>query len=410
MIYQVVESLAYGDAIGNDVLSIDRLLRREGFETQILAGTVDARLASRANLFQPQIPGPEDVVLYHKASGDALAGQVSKLPCKKVLLYHNITPARFFAPYDKLRAWRLRQGHRQVKALFPVLDAVWGVSSYNLQELEAMGCPVRQRAILPILLDFAQYAEPADPFTLQKLRARPGTKLLFVGRIAPNKCQEDILSVFLQYKRTVDAEAQLYLVGSERGMEKYYAKLQGLVAELRLRDVYFAGHVPFRELLAYYRGCDVFVCMSEHEGFCVPLLECMYFHLPIVAYASSAVPETLSGSGVLLREKRIGAFCAAIERLQTDGAYRERIVAEQEEVLRSRYQGEKAEAQLYALVRALTGPEMPGEAEGSQFPELSRIRNRAYYRAYLRLLPRRYGRILRKVGALAAGRMRGRQT
>ena len=128
-----------------------------------------------------------------------------------------------------------------------------------------------------------------------------------------------------------------------------YAKLQGFVAELGLKDVYFTGYISFHELLAYYQACDVFVCMSEHEGFCVPLLECMYFDLPIVAYASSAIPETLAGSGVLLQEKNYGQFCDAIKRLQQDIVYRQEILAGQRKAL-ERYQPDAIAEQLYILL------------------------------------------------------------
>jgi len=157
------------------------------------------------------------------------------------------------------------------------------------------------------------------------------------------------IKVFYYYKHFVDSKAQLYLVGSFRGMEKYYAKLQGFVAELGLSDVYFTGHISFQELLAYYKACDVFVCMSEHEGFCVPLVECMYFDLPIVAYASSAIPETLAGSGVLLHDKDYGQFCDAIKRLQQDSAYRQEIIAGQRAALDC-YQPDVIAQQLYALL------------------------------------------------------------
>lgn len=333
MIYQLVSSLSYGDAIGNDVLAIDRVLKQKGYETQILACIIDDRVKQYARYFQTKIITSQDIVIYHKACGEPLTEQFNHFPCKRIMLYHNITPANFFKPYDKIQAWRLKQGRKQVSQMIPYLDYAWADSSYNLQEVIAAGMNPEKTAVLPIIVDFTQYQETADEKLLKRIKDKQGTKLLFTGRIAPNKCQEDIIKVFYYYKNLIDSRAQLYLVGSYRGMEKYYAKLQGFVAELNLKDVYFTGHISFQELLAYYQVCDVFVCMSEHEGFCVPLLESMYFDLPIVAYSSSAIPETLAGSGVLLSQKDYGQFCDVIKQLQTNRVYREQILESQRQVL-----------------------------------------------------------------------------
>lgn len=350
MIYQLVSSLSYGDAIGNDVLAIDQYLREKGYETKILAFIIDDRVSRYAEYFQPKMIFKHDIVIYHKACGEPLTEQFNMLLCKKIMLYHNITPSEFFKPYDRLQAWRLKQGRQQVIDMIPYLDYAWADSLYNLQELLVAGMPSEKTAVLPIMIDFKQYQDTANVDLLKKLYRRKGTKLLFIGRIAPNKCQEDIVKVFYYYKNLIDSQAQLYLVGSYRGTEKYYAKLQGFIAELKLKDVYFTGHVSFQELLAYYQACDVFVCMSEHEGFCVPLVECMYFDLPIVAYNSSAIPETLDGSGVLIQKKDYGQFCESIKRLQTDMNYREEILNGQRKSL-EQYKPERIAETLYKLIR-----------------------------------------------------------
>ena len=349
MLYHVLSSLVYGNAIGDDVLAIDKYLKKAGYDSGIMACIIDEKLLTRAEVFRPEKINEEDIIIYHKSSGDTLQQQIQSIHCKKIMLYHNITPAKYFQPYDKLMFIKLEQGYRQIETLIPYLDYIWGVSAYNLQEILDAGMEMSRTAVLPIILDFEQYMQPADTAVLHRIGSREGTKLLFTGRIAPNKCQEDVIKVFYYYKHFVDNKAQLYLVGSYRGMEKYYAKLQGFVAELGLSDVYFTGHISFQELLAYYKACDVFVCMSEHEGFCVPLVECMYFDLPIVAYASSAIPETLAGSGVLLHDKDYGQFCDAIKRLQQDSAYRQEIIAGQRAALDC-YQPDVIAQQLYALL------------------------------------------------------------
>ncbi|MDE6102076.1 MAG: glycosyltransferase, partial [Ruminococcus sp.] len=117
--------------------------------------------------------------------------------------------------------------------------------------------------------------------------------------IAPNKKQENIIKTFYFYKKT-NPDSRLILVGSYAGMENYYERLETYVKALGLSDVIFTGHVKFSEILAYYRIADVFLCMSEHEGFCVPLTEAMFFNVPVIALNAGAVSGTLGGSGILL--------------------------------------------------------------------------------------------------------------
>ena len=121
---------------------------------------------------------------------------------------------------------------------------------------------------------------------------------------------ERILDV---YKRQ-----RLFFVGKYAGMEAYYEQLKRYVEALDLKDVYFTGHIKFDEILAYYRTADVFVCMSEHEGFCVPLVEAMYFGVPIVAYDSSAIADTLGNGGILTEDKDPKLVAEIINRLVQD--------------------------------------------------------------------------------------------
>jgi glycosyltransferase involved in cell wall biosynthesis len=179
---------------------------------------------------------------------------------------------------------------------------------------------------VPVLLDPSLLDGPPDAPTLKRLRSRQGSAWLFVGRLAPNKAQHDVVKAFALYRRSHDPAAVLWLIGAP-APERYAAALRGYIDALGLSDaVELRGDATTAELGAYYRAADVFVCLSDHEGFCVPLLEAWAHELPIVAYASSAVPETVGDAGVLLADKPAGTVAAAVDRVVRDAALRGALV------------------------------------------------------------------------------------
>lgn len=358
-IIQLVSNLNYGDAIGNDVIAIHHVLTQAGHHARIMTLEKHPAITTVTEPVDVSAVSPEDLVIFHKASGDELSGLFAALPCRKAILYHNITPARFFLPYDPVMSLNLFRGRRQLRRLAACRPWSWGDSDYNCEELRRCGFPEDRIRRLPILFDGTPADAPADEEVLRRLRGCPGTKMLFTGRIAPNKKQEDVIKVFATYRATVDPRAQLFLMGSWQGNDKYYAKLQGFIADLGLEGVTFTGHVSDEARNAYYKGCDVFVCMSEHEGFCVPLLEAMQHDVPVVAYASSAVPETLGDRSLLFEEKDYPAICRRIHRLQTDAADRAQVLAAQRESL-ARFDPTTVAARLLELVdEALKGGVTP---------------------------------------------------
>ena len=163
---------------------------------------------------------------------------------------------------------------------------------------------------------------------------RSKVNILFTGRIAPNKKHEDVIRSFYYYKKYFNQNARLIFVGNYNGFEPYYNRLCKYVSKLHLEDVIFTGHIKFNEILSYYNVADVFVCMSEHEGFCVPLVEAMEFEVPIVAYDSTAISDTMGNGGILIKEKNAIEVAALINQLCNDEEMRSQIVAEQRERLR----------------------------------------------------------------------------
>jgi glycosyltransferase involved in cell wall biosynthesis len=244
-----------------------------------------------------------------------------------LLIYHNITPSDFFQPFDPLLASQTRRGREQLQHLRKRTLLALGDSFFNEAELRQVGYV--HTGVLPIVLDPAQYDLEPNLDLLNRYRGG-GVKLLFVGRLAPNKRQEDLIKLLWYYRR-IDPEARLFLVGSP-GASSYPEWLQELTEMLNLTEaVVFTGRVSQKDLVTYYRLANIYVSMSEHEGFGKPLIESMYFGIPVLAYASAGVPETMGGAGVLFRRKDYEALAELIDIIVKDETLRNRIVARERE-------------------------------------------------------------------------------
>lgn len=302
-VIQLVSCLNFGDAVGNEVVAFKKFLRENGYVTEIFTECMSSKLPSdtAVNFRKMPVFDEDDIVIYHFASQCSLFDSVKQLKCKVILRYHNVTPPEFFSGYDENAVIACSNGLSQARELKPYIDYCLPVSEFNKTDLMNMGytCPM---TVLPILIRFSDYDQTPDNEVIQ--RYSDGIKnILFVGRMAPNKKVEDVISAFSAYKDKYDPSARLFLVGSYNENDGYFRKLRDHIEKLGVKDVIFPGHISFAAILAYYSIADVFLCMSEHEGFCVPLVEAMRFKTPIVAYKSTAIPSTLNGSGILLNSK-----------------------------------------------------------------------------------------------------------
>ncbi len=332
-VHQLLSNYDYGDAIGNHARALRALLRRWGYASEIYAQYIHEGLARDARFYTRyrEASAPGNILLFHFSIGSDVTSFFAGLPDRKVLVYHNITPAEYFVGVNARVADRCRRGRWELERLAAVTDLALGVSEFNRRELEAAG--FRQTGVLPVLLDETSYALPPVP-ALQQAYGQ-GTNLLFVGRVAPNKRVEHLLKTYYFYRR-LDPGSRLLVVGTAVDTEGYLAGCQKLAAELGVLDgVVFTGPVPQAELVTYYRLASVYLSLSEHEGFCVPLLEAMRFGVPIVAYAAAGVPETMGAAGVLVGEKDFPTLAELIHRVATEPALRERLVAGQRERLRA---------------------------------------------------------------------------
>jgi len=331
-VHQLVAALSYGDAIGNEALAIQGRLRGAGFESDIFAEAVHPRMAHLARpLWEyAEVSSPDTVCLFHFSIGSAAGRMIYHAPDRLVSVYHNITPADWFLGFHPHLAGLCHHGRRELAAFAARTELGLADSEFNRRELEAAG--YGRTAVLPIVLDLDGYRRPPSPVA-RRLYEDGRVNVLFVGRIIPNKRIEDLIGVFALYQRHLEPRSRLLLVGDYRGHERYYDRLQERVRRLGTDEVIFTGHVDDDDLRAYYGAGDVFLCLSEHEGYCVPLLEAMAFGLPVIAYDAGAVKETLRGGGILLREKRPEVVAELIGRLREDAVLRSAVLRTQERAL-----------------------------------------------------------------------------
>jgi glycosyltransferase involved in cell wall biosynthesis len=330
-VHQFLSTFAGRDAIGMHTVRLRALLRDAGFASDIYALDIhdDVRHdAYAAATFRNRVPADRDAwILYHFSIGSPLLDTVRALDVPIALDYHNITDAKFFWRWEPRAAATMLEGRRQLDDIEPTVRFALADSQFNEQELIELGC--KRTAVAPILLDFAHYdAAPDTTLLTRRRRARQsgGADWLSVGRIAPNKCQHDIVLAFAAYRRIHDPQARLTLVGGQSAGE-YWRALHRLAADLGIADaVIFTDVVSHAELVACFRTADVYLCLSEHEGFNVPVLEAMHFDVPVVAYAAAAVPDTVGDAGLLLTDKDPLVVATAAERLRSDPSLRTSLV------------------------------------------------------------------------------------
>jgi glycosyltransferase involved in cell wall biosynthesis len=300
--------------------------RRWGHAADVLALELDEDLEGDGVRW----PGPPataaDTVILHYALPSPLTAALAGHPGRRVVIHHNITPPEFFTAWDEEMARICALGRRELPSLAGVAHLGLGDSEYNRQELEAAGFAAT--GVLPIYLDFDRYREPPDP-VLSRMLGDGRTNVLFVGRVAPNKRHDDLIRMAACWKRFISPDLRLVLVGKGPRTRGYADALQSLMYELGFTaaEVVFTGHVTHRELLACYATAHVFVSMSEHEGFGVPLVEAMLMDVPILARRAAAVPHTLGPAGVSFGDEPLDEVAEMAHRLATDPVLRAGVIA-----------------------------------------------------------------------------------
>ncbi len=348
-IVQMLPTLAYGDAIGNNVIAIKYALESAGYNTAIYAENIDKRIPARTCDKIDKFTDSEDtLILYHLSTGTELNEKIKKLKAKIVIIYHNVTPPEFWHKYDYNQEKRCADGVDSVRRLADTPVYCLADSAFNKSELIRLDykCPVD---VLPILIRFSDYDKTPDQATVDKY-SDGYTNIVFTGRVAPNKKQEDLITAFYYYHTYVNPKSRLIIAGAYQNSDVYFRKLEAYRNELGLDDVIFTGHISFDQILAIYKTASLFVCLSEHEGFCVPLVEAMYFGIPIIAFDSTAIGETLGGSGLLLKDKDPKTVSEAINLIATDAGLRQKLIAGEKERL-AFFDNDRIKAQLLDLLK-----------------------------------------------------------
>jgi glycosyltransferase involved in cell wall biosynthesis len=390
-VHQVLATLGYGDAIGHDALGIQRVLRRAGYESEIFVETADPRFEDLTIDYRELVGGvaPTDLLIHHFSIGSRASRTAYAVPGRMALVYHNITPPEYFIGIHKDLVKLCFRGRRELTAYVNRCDLALGVSEYNRLELEELG--FRSTGVLSVLPDFSHLEEPPNPLLARGFDDE-WTNIMFVGRVIPNKKFEDLIRAFHAYRTRHNPRSRLLLVGSYSGFERYFAMLQALIARLGTPDVHFLGHVSNEELTALYDIGDLFLCASEHEGFCVPIVEAFHKQIPVLAYAATAVPATMDGGGVLYETKDAFHVARLMDALVDDPRLADAVVQSQDAALERLRQRDFAGTLLRFVEKTLAmPPRNPPEVAWDfwqQFDQFERLEELRQFRpALYRALP-----------------------
>ncbi len=331
-IHQIVPVLAPRDAVGNEVLAIRDALQELGYDSEIYVETIHPEMSKECkNYFSNGKNLESDLLIYHHAIGSKLADAVLNSSSKLVVIYHNITPEKYFVGVNDDITKTIRAGIEQIKTLKDRTTLAISHSQFSTKELQKEG--YSKIITIPFLIDFKIYKEPLNDKLIKKFEK--SFNILFVGRVVPHKKIENLLKVFAYYNSCINPNSNLFIIGNHTGTERYYYWLRDMITQTRLSNVHFVTKSSNKELASYYNLADIFLSMSMHEGFGVPLVESMHFRVPIIAYNSTAIPETLGDSGILIEKEDPEDVAELIDIIRNNQKLREKIIEKQESRLKA---------------------------------------------------------------------------
>jgi len=329
IINQWIPAAHRGDAVGDNARRLRTLLRGMGHDSELFSLTIDDDLQDEVRPFDDPAAKRGDMTLFHYVLPSPMTEAFASLDSGRILQYHNITPSFYFAAYDPALFRLASIGRQQLATLAGRVDLALGVSDFNRRELESLG--FERTGVLPIAVDTARLTEAPPRPALDELLGDEFVNFLFVGRIAPNKKIEDHIRLAEIYKRNIDSHYRFIFVGRYDSVPRYYSMIRALMLEYRMlpERFVFTGPVCDADLAVYYRRSAAYISLSEHEGFCVPLVEAMATDLPILAYSAAAVPETLDGAGVQFAPKDLEIAAEMLGSLAFDDGLRRQVIAGQ---------------------------------------------------------------------------------
>ncbi len=366
-IFQVMEALDVGDAVSTIALKNAKLLSDMNMGGAIISRQVHPQLPKENVYPVDQFNLDANAALiYHYWNYSNLENFIQNFSGPKAMHFHNITPPEFFSQESPGYETTSR-GYEQLPKIINLFDLLIGDSAYNLEVCRPYLNSSKPSIVVPPVIETEEvWAKPYNADLLDELRGQKGVKFLFVGRIARNKRQDQLMKMFDGYYQSADKHACLYLVGSAQGDPQYWEELLALRMKLPSRDrIILTGKVNEECLYSYYRAADIFISASEHEGFCVPIVEAMALDIPVLAKAAAAVPETMGGAGVLVNEWENSQILMQVHQLMENFEYREKILAGQRENLK-RYLPSFVKDKLAAVVHYLR----TGEVQAAHFRRL----------------------------------------
>jgi len=351
-IHQWVPAAHKGDAIGDSARKVRAMLREMGHDSELFALTIDDDLRGDVLPFGDAAATGGDVTIFHFALPSPMTEAFARLKGVKVLQYHNITPAAFFAPYDAGLFRLAALGRQELATLAGRVDLALGDSDFNRQELEALGFD--PTGVMPIAVNTERITDAPPRPALERILRDGLINILFVGRIVPNKKIEDHIRLAEMYKRYIDSYYRFIFVGRYDGLPRYYSQIRALIGQYEMLPdrFWFTGPVPDEDLAAFYRWSDAYVSLSEHEGFCVPLVEAMAADVPVVAYAAGAVPETLGGAGLLFAPKDLEVAAELLGSVVYDRGVRSGVLEGQRRRLQD-FSPDRIESRLRDVITGL---------------------------------------------------------
>ncbi len=355
-VHQLVAGFRFGDAISNAAMQMRKVFRGWGCRSDILSGrssiAPEFRNEGRDIAEAAGELGPDDVAVLHLSIGNPVNLAFRNLKCRKAIVYHNITPSKYFRLLSPSTAKDLDEGRRHLEMLAGEAELNVADSAYNAGELTGAG--YRDVRVLPLPIDIGSFMRGGTDEHTRRLLGGGVYNVLFVGRWAPNKKIEDLLTVVYHLTK-IEPNVRFIHVGTEAGAETYYALVRAHGKALGLTNALALRGVSQDVLNTCYASAHAFLCMSEHEGFCAPLVEAMLHHVPVLSLASSAIPETLGGAGVLFSQPPDFPLIAeTVAEVLHNQRLREEIVARQDkriEAFRSRDLDAEMRAIFAPLVR-----------------------------------------------------------
>lgn len=357
-IHQILNSISQFDAVSNQAMEMRNVLQKAGHDSRIFVRWKDTNLkddsiitlnsASENEFIVPDSLAQNDIVIFHHFNESLLLNILKKINRIKVLYYHNITPPHFFNKFDTNLASSLQKGYDQLDELKSTCQIVSATSEFNKIELERFG--FNKISVIPIYVNENRFQESSTRIFDKN---KSYDNLLFVGRHAPNKRIEDLIKIFYYYSNFINPNSRLFLTGNIdfNNLSLYQKELVVLIKKLNLENkVIFTGKIDHDELLSLYRIADVFICMSEHEGFCVPLVEAMFMKVPIIAFDSTSISYTLGNVGIIVKEKNYRMIAELVHKMIIDNSLKEKVIDEQFKFAKEKYGSQNFAKSLLTMI------------------------------------------------------------